>query len=222
MKKIPDTDFAAWELDFFEKLDNFLSKFSSTQKAAEALDFSVDTLKSYIYRLRHPKYATIEKLMQRMGYQALPAETSIQRLGTYSPVEKVVGDNLPTVPVHLAAGAGQPIDIWNAEPSQNIPVLPRYYHKNIAAVEVLGDSMEPTIKKGAFVGVVPISGDLKEGDVYLVRRPPFGLLVKRVRMNEKGELVLVSDNPAYPPQVVPFDGYNDIIIGHVVWCWQNM
>ena len=206
--------------DFMEAFRQAVQEYGNLNQFAEHTGIAYGTLHRWYNSKQIPSLQAIEPLLPYINWP--PHLPKIKRLGEHSPVEAVNGDDLPTVPVHVSAGAGQPIDIWNAEPSRSIPVLPRYYQENIAAVEVLGDSMEPTIKKGAFVGVVPISGDLKEGDVYLVRRPPFGLLVKRVRMNENGEIILTSDNPAYPPQVVPFEGYEDIIIGHVVWCWQNM
>ena len=70
------------------------------------------------------------------------------------------------------------------------------------------------------MGVVPLSGDLEDGGIYLVHRPPFGLVVKRVMQDEDGNIVLHSDNPRWKPQRVPNEGYDDIIVGKVVWTWQ--
>lgn len=41
-------------------------------------------------------------------------------------------------------------------------------------------------------------------------------------MNAQGEIVLHSDNPKYEPLAIEPEGYEDIIIGEVVWVWQMM
>jgi phage repressor protein C with HTH and peptisase S24 domain len=217
-------DFTPWELDFFRKLKAYCDQFTPRVKAAEYLDISEGTLNSYLYKYRRPKYRTVEKIMRAMNETPLPYTERppiIRRMDPNAYAEIVQGNDLPTIPVHNIAGAGNERDFWTSEPQRQIPVLPQYYHQNLAAVIIDGNSMEPTIKDGAIVGVIPVT-ELAEGKIYLVRRPPFGLLVKRVRMNEKGEIILCSDNPNYPPIVVPFEGYEDIIIGRVVWCWQDL
>ncbi|MDR1243353.1 MAG: S24/S26 family peptidase [Deltaproteobacteria bacterium] len=76
------------------------------------------------------------------------------------------------------------------------------------------------IKKGSIVGVIPLSEELEEGSIYLVRRPPFSLVVKRVLMGDDGKIVLRSDNKNYPDQPIPNEGYGNIIVGKVIWVWQ--
>lgn len=143
----------------------------------------------------------------------------MRRTGAYSPSETVQGDELPTIPVLGEAGAGPDIEIFTGETEKTIPILPGYYRHGMWAVRVAGDSMSPLICRGAYVGVVPLD-DLEDGGIYLVRKPPFGYIVKRVRMDEQGQIVLHSENPEYKPQTVPYEGYEDIIVGHVIWWWQ--
>lgn len=149
----------------------------------------------------------------------LPVPT-MRRLGTHAPIEKVTGTDLISIPVFESAGAGQDIDFFSVEPFKVISVLPRYAVPDVRAIEVRGDSMEPTIKSGAIVGVVPLDGDLAEGQPYLVRRPPFGLVVKRVFLSPDNALILKSDNPAHHDQTIPLEGYDQVIVGKVVWVWQ--
>ena len=99
-------------------------------------------------------------------------------------------------------------------------VLPQYNLPDVRAVKVTGDSMEPTILKGAYVGVIPLDDELEDGGIYLVQRPPFGLVVKRVMQDEDGNIILHSDNHRWKPQKVSNEGYDNIIIGKVVWTWQ--
>lgn len=214
--------FTPWEIDFFEKLDAFASKFKTAAEAAEALGVPVPTFNSYRYRFRHPKHTTVEKILDIIGEKGETMQPVIKRVNVYSQGDIISGEDLPEIPVIMAAGAGEPIeeDFWQAEPKRSIQILPQYYRDKLVMVEVMGDSMEPTIKKGAFVGVVPMDGSLHEGAIYLVRRPPFGLLIKRIRSNKDGEIVLISDNPNYEPQPIPYEGYDNIIVGQVVWSLQ--
>lgn len=154
-------------------------------------------------------------------YDFIPAPT-MKKFGAHSTETEVRGENLMTVPILGEAGAGNPADFFSSaiESGGFLQVLPTFYQEGMAAVRVAGDSMEPLIKKGAYVGVVPFDGSLAEGGIYLVNRPPFGLLVKRVRMDKQGQIVLFSENSEYEPQVVPYEGYDQIIIGQVVWGWQ--
>lgn len=145
---------------------------------------------------------------------------TIKRVGAHSPVEIVEGDDLPRVPVLMEAGAGPDMEVFTGETETTLPVLPGYYRQGMWAVRVMGDSMAPLIRRGAYVGVVPMDGDLMDGGIYLIRKPPFGYVVKRVRMDDKGQIVLHSENPEYKPQIVPFEGYEDIIVARVVWGWQ--
>lgn len=146
----------------------------------------------------------------------------IKRTGANSPVERVEGSGLPTVPVFGSTGAGEPCEFWSQEPERQIEVLPQYAKPGCVALRVDGDSMEPTIQKGAYVGVVPLGGSISEGGVYLVNVAPFGRLIKRIRMGEDGSIELVSDNSKYPPRRLPLEQYESVVVGKVAWVWQEL
>ena len=145
---------------------------------------------------------------------------TMHRLGVNSPVEAVQGEDLPRVPVLGSAGAGEPHEFWTAEPVSMLEVLPQYAKPRLAALTVEGESMEPTIKRGSIVGVVPPDGDLMEGGVYLVDIPPFGRVIKRLKIGDEDTLELISDNPAYPPKRLPIEQREKVVVGRVVWVWQ--
>jgi len=69
------------------------------------------------------------------------------------------------------------------------------------AIQVRGDSMEPTLRDGDYVVFKPYLGDwfdIPNGKVVVVRNNYGELIVKRLtRIN--GLIVLTSDNPKYPP-----------------------
>lgn len=152
------------------------------------------------------------------------AAPTIRRIGPNAPLEAVEGDDLPKVPVMGDAGAGDEAELFEAVPDCFISVLPRYYRKDLITLKVTGDSMSPTISMGDYVGIIPFDGILHEGGIYLVDLPPFGRVVKRVRMGKTGEIILLSDNPSYGERVIPYEGYEKSVIGQVCWimqkCWE--
>lgn len=153
-----------------------------------------------------------------------PTSPTIRRPGINAPVEIVEGDNLPKIPVMGEVGAGNEVDLFEAVPECFISVLPRYYRQDMVTFKVSGDSMSPTISMGDYVGIIPFDGNLHEGGIYLVDLPPFGRVVKRVRMGKNGEIILLSDNPSYGERVIPYEGYEKIVLGQVCWimqkCWE--
>ena len=149
---------------------------------------------------------------------------TIRRTGEHSPVEYVQGPHIVEVGVYGMVEAGRMgLEIFELAPSRLIPILQRYYQENLVALEVDGKSMEPTIRKGAVIGVVPVAGDLVEGEMYLVKLPHFGALVKRVYMG-KGKLLLKSDNQDFDPLELDYEGHelNTILLGRVKWIWQDV
>lgn len=153
-----------------------------------------------------------------------PPAPTIRRPGRSAPTEVVAGDDLPTIPVMGEAGAGNERELFEAVPDCFISVLPRYYRRDMITLKIAGDSMSPTISMGDYVGIIPFDGILHEGGIYLVDLPPFGRVVKRVRMGKDGEIILLSDNPSYGERVVPNEGYENIVLGQVCWimqkCWE--
>lgn len=147
---------------------------------------------------------------------------TIRRTGSNSPSESVTGESLPTVPVYGSTGAGEPTELFSGEPEMFLQVLPQYMRPGMGAFMVDGDSMEPTIKRGAYVGVVEFAGDFSEGGIYLVHVPHFGRVIKRIRMSANGAIMLHSDNAAYDPMPLPHEDCDKSVLGKVVWVWQGV
>ena len=183
-----------------------------------------NTLSQIVNRTtKSPGLDKVGQIIDAIGAEAfLDAPATMHRMGVNSPVEAVEGSGLPRVPVLGTAGAGAPQEFWSTEPETVIEVLPQYARPRMVGLKIDGDSMEPTIQRGACVGVVPLEGDIEEGGVYLVHVPPFGRVVKRIRMGDEGAIELYSDNPKYPPRRLPLEQYEQVVIGKVVWVWQMM
>lgn len=204
-------------------------KFKTLQELAELAKVNQGNLSSFMKPDGDPKrrenmqFDTAWRILQFLG-ASIPCESesvpTIHRIGTHAPVEIVEGDSLPRIPVVGEAGAGTPAEFFSCAPESWLPVLPLYFLPGVRAFKVIGDSMEPTIMKGSYVGVVPFTGRLTEGGIYLVDDHDFGLIVKRIRKDRSGTIMLFSDNPSWEPIPMPYEGYDHIIAGEVCWVWQ--
>jgi len=77
--------------------------------------------------------------------------------------------------------------------------------KTIEAINVMGDSMEPTITDGSIIFIdrnltIPIK-DKKE---IFVLQTPGGTLVKKLDITANGKLKLISQNSSYDTEVIDF------------------
>jgi phage repressor protein C with HTH and peptisase S24 domain len=124
--------------------------------------------------------------------------------------------NLPIREVKPAAGIGA--EVFGEEVVGYVPFrrdwLTRHgidpAHADV--VQVIGDSMEPTLPDGCSVLVDRIRRELQPKRIYVLRNED-GLVVKRADRNRDGWWV-ISDNPAWLPVVLTED---TDIVGEVRW-----
>ena len=85
--------------------------------------------------------------------------------------------------------------------------------KHIQAINVLGDSMEPTLYSGDVVFVNSEYKNALKSGIYIVSTPA-GLFIKRLQLKSSGMVALVSDNESYAPELVNAEDVE--ILGKVV------
>jgi len=73
--------------------------------------------------------------------------------------------------------------------------------KNIEAISVDGESMEPTIKNGSIVFVDRDLNEITRDGIFVVNTPG-GLFIKRLNRKVDGSIELISDNKMYSPEVM--------------------
>jgi len=83
----------------------------------------------------------------------------------------------------------------------------------LSAIEVKGDSMEPTLRDGDEILVDRTPGPLRDG-IHVVRLDET-ILVKRLDTSRAGRIALISDNRSYQP--VEVDARDAKVVGRVVW-----
>jgi phage repressor protein C with HTH and peptisase S24 domain len=127
------------------------------------------------------------------------------------------------VPVYAAAGAGAALEHIEQEPMAQISIPMRYARASLFVVIVDGDSMEPTIRKGAYVGLDRDLRKIVQGEIYGVSLPYEGIVLKRVFLDHANNaLVLKSDNLSHAPFSVPIDDRDGLIVGRAVWVMQDV
>ena len=85
--------------------------------------------------------------------------------------------------------------------------------KNIEAINVTGDSMEPTLNSGNIIFLDKTKYDINRDGIYAFTNEN-GLFVKRIQKRIDWQLDIISDNKEYPIQVVKKDEIN--ILGKIV------
>ena len=128
-----------------------------------------------------------------------------------------------TVPVYSFAGAGKFINSTEIEPVDTL-IVPKDFAVNgsTVIVKVIGSSMEPMIKEGAYVGVDKEDKQFVAGKIYAIYLPYEGAVIKRVYL-DLDNAVLKSENKDFPDIVIPFKKIDrdNFIIGRVKWVLQK-
>ncbi|AGR77521.1 peptidase, S24 family [Aliarcobacter butzleri 7h1h] len=120
--------------------------------------------------------------------------------------------------VSVSAGGGA----YEREDNFESLELPRYFVnmlggnenlKNIDAINVIGDSMEPTLNSDNIIFIDKTKNDVSRDGIYAFTTI-HGLFVKRIQRRVDGKLDIISDNKDYPSQVL---NKNDLeILGKVI------
>ena len=94
--------------------------------------------------------------------------------------------------------------------------------RDLALIEVHGDSMEPTLSNGDLILLDTRHGKVMDNAVYALQHNGT-LLVKRIQRRLDGSLVVKSDNPRYEPESLTRDAAESLgVVGRVVWSGRRM
>ena len=85
--------------------------------------------------------------------------------------------------------------------------------KNIEAMHVDGESMEPTLKNGSIVFIDRDQNQISRDGIFVVSTPG-GLFIKRLNRKVDGSVELISDNKLYSTEVMAPDEIQ--IVGKVI------
>ncbi len=120
--------------------------------------------------------------------------------------------------VNVSAGGGA---YENDDDYEKLEVPPYFINmlggsenlKNIDAINVVGDSMEPTLNSDNIIFLDVAKKDFSKEGIYAFTTI-HGLFVKRIQRRVDGKLDVISDNKEYPVQIID---KNDLtILGKVI------
>ena len=120
--------------------------------------------------------------------------------------------------INASAGGGSDVEFEEIEeleiPEQFVFMLGGERElKNIEAINVSGDSMEPTFSYNDIVFINRSKTDLNRGGIFTIRTEA-GLFIKRVQTRLDGKVDIISDNSVYTIQTLQ---QNEIeVVGRVV------
>jgi hypothetical protein len=120
--------------------------------------------------------------------------------------------------VNASAGGGSDItdeDVKTVEiPEEFVAILGGERElKNIEAINVSGDSMEPTFSYNDIVFINRAKTNLNRGGIFTIRTEA-GLFIKRVQKRIDGKIDIISDNEVYSTQTLEPNELE--VIGRVV------
>lgn len=94
--------------------------------------------------------------------------------------------------------------------------------KDLALINVKGDSMEPTLSNEDLILVDLRTQQVEDNAVYVLQFNGV-LLVKRIQRKLDGTVIVRSDNTVYEPEVIGVERVEALnVIGRVVWCGRRM
>ena len=120
--------------------------------------------------------------------------------------------------VSASAGAGSNVDNEDVE---HVELPLGFVHRlggekeirNIEAINVSGDSMEPTFSYNDIVFINRTKIDLQRGGIFTIKTDT-GLFIKRIVRRIDGKIDIISDNDVYPTQILEA---NEIeVVGRVI------
>jgi SOS-response transcriptional repressor LexA len=171
------------------------------------------------------KIAKILKVEISYFFSYNKTKSNIPSLPAYSVFDETAIDEskYQMLPVIAFAGAGKFIDLAEIEPIDKL-LIPKEFTINGSTiiVKVAGASMEPMIRKGAYIGVDKDDKQFTAGEIYAIYLPYEGAVIKRVYL-DLDNIILKSENKNFPDMVIPTKKVDreNFIIGKVKWVLQK-
>lgn len=189
----------------------------SQQEIADKIGVSTRTYIRYEGGETEPTVQAISVIAELCGVDSAWLATGDGTTGATSGSPMV---RLPRLDVILSAGSGTAV--YGEDIIEHI-TLPVEYLRDVlhvpadqaSIVSIFGDSMYDTLSEGDLVIVDHSVKTFRQDAVYVLRIAD-RLLVKRLRIRLDGTLVVASDNPRYPEELIPPGRLDQVaIVGRV-------
>ena len=112
---------------------------------------------------------------------------------------------------------------WAPRPLGKLNVPQSFALPSVKVLKTAASSMEPLVRKNAFVGVDTDRKDILSGEVYAIFIPNEGMALKRAYLEaEHDRYALKSENPTHPVLYLPVDKREARVFGRAVWVLQEI
>ena len=172
---------------------------SSNIDLSEKLGISYNTLNSWIKRGQIPsKYINSIVQNEQLSYDF------VMNGNGSAHIEKKIEDKDVIAVSLLHAGAGS--GIYNYQSEEVLLTLNKTIFKDLAgkpltAVEVVGDSMEPVLRRGDYILITPPHGERRTEDGIYAIRIDGAIKIKALQFQLDGTIKIISYNQHYSPEI---------------------
>lgn len=127
------------------------------------------------------------------------------------------------VTVHAMDRIDPAAGTWLPSPLESIAIVSRLHRPGLLVVKMDNTSMEPVIRRGAYVGIDAQDRALGDGRIQALDIDREGLILRRVVSEQSGKILLLqAENAAYPVQRHPGGAATLRVLGTVVWVIQEI
>lgn len=216
------------------RLRGVVAKLGGGKPAVENADFALSTLNRYIAGESQIGLEDAADMCARAGVSLMWLVTGEGDAHAPNFDKELPGSALdseyaliPGYDIHASAGNGNLVP--EAEiPTRRLAFRQRWLQhrglneRDLVLVFAKGDSMEPTIADNNTLMVDTSEKRAEDGGIYVIRHGEH-LVVKRTQLVFGQGIRLISDNKAYPEQMVDFDAATDLqVVGRVVWIGKDV
>lgn len=158
-------------------------------------------------------------LRTKTGYGLQEAPGLAERPDSYGTAAARIRE-LPLLDMHCSYDGGDPPPL-NALDQLS---LPQYFAgKDIRVFRMNADTMAPTLRRGAWLGVDTAAKKIVSGDMYALFIPYEGVGIRRIFLNaEENAFLLRADQPDFPETELSSEDLDRRLLGRVCWVMQML
>ena len=187
----------------FDRLKLFFNV-NSDRKVAERLKINYNTIKTWSNRKKIP----LDTLLSLIQNETINIDWLLTGKGSMHTNDNSLqktddSDTIEIDKLSLKASAGTGIENFEVEVEDKLSISKTFFKtpqnpQNLKIIQIIGDSMEPTLQDGSFI-VIDISKKGGIDGIYALLLQN-EVLVKRLQFNLDKTINIISDNPTYKTQ----------------------
>ena len=212
---------------FANRVKSLIGAGVSLTKFAEDCGVPLGTLRGYLKESYPPKLDVALKIARSCEVSLdwlIAGEGALTKAS--APIDERTLVAVPRFDVQVAAGGGAVPALQ--EPNDSFYVARDWLYRfvppsvQISMIEVVGDSMDPTIRDGDVLLIRHDRTTLQStiGNVIVLTLDDL-LFVKRLQVSDNGEMLLTSDNEFYTPMHVPRREWDERVRIHGLAFWHG-